>query len=200
MDLHAQRRACPPESPSRVRPGCGARFGPAHWPTPAEGMRTMREPFRTSFLSTSVAAGPDEVWRVLVGASASTVATPGIEAPGAMLPDRVLLSDWRPGSSVQLTTAGTDVYGIVLRAVAPYRLTYTLGAPARDDDDATVIVTWDVLPTATGRVVTLAVDDLWPDGGDDLSNAWAQVLAEVESRLAALTPRLPDPRHGSDRG
>jgi hypothetical protein len=154
----------------------------------------MREPFRTSFLSTSVAAGPDEVWWVLVGDD-----EPGVEGPGAMLPDRRLVSDWQAGSPVRLTAGGTDVYGTVLRATAPHRLTYTLGAPLPDGVDATVIVTWEVLPAGEGSVIMLSIDDLCPDGNDDLRDAWAHVLAEVGSRLEVFAPPVPDPRRGPDR-
>jgi len=148
----------------------------------------MREPFRTSFLSTSVAAGPEEVWWVLAGD-----AEPGIEAPGAMLAGRQLISDWRTGSPVRLVAAGAAVYGTVLRATAPYRLTYTLGAPRPDGADATLIVTWEILPASgSGCVLMLAIDDLCPDGGDDLRDAWAEVLAEVRSRLDVLSAPIGD--------
>ncbi|MBL7502001.1 SRPBCC domain-containing protein [Frankia sp. CNm7] len=154
----------------------------------------MREPFRTSFLSASVTAGPEEVWWILAGGG-----EPGVEVLGAMLPDRQLLSDWRPGSSVRLSAAGTDVYGTVLRATAPYRLTYTLGAPQPDGQDSTVIVTWEVQPAADGgSVLMLAVDDLYPDGADDLRDAWASVLAEVRGRLEILAPPVGE-TPGSDR-
>jgi hypothetical protein len=144
----------------------------------------MREPFRTSFLSASVSAAPDEAWWVLVGGAGH-----GVEAPGAMLAGRRLISDWRTGSTVRLVAAGTAVYGTVLRAAAPYRLTYSLGAPRPDGEDATTIITWEILPAADGgSVVMLAVDDLYPDGGDDLRDAWAEVLAEVRSRLEVLLP------------
>ncbi|ONH33217.1 polyketide cyclase [Pseudofrankia asymbiotica] len=146
----------------------------------------MREPFRTSFLSASVTAAPEEAWWVLAGDT-----EPGIEAPGAMLTGRQLISDWRPGSPVRLVAAGTAVYGTVLRAAAPYRLTYTLGAPRPDGEDPTVIVTWEILPAADGgSVVMLAVDDLCPDGSDDLRDAWAEVLTEVRSRLEILSPPI----------
>ncbi|OHV34413.1 MULTISPECIES: hypothetical protein [Pseudofrankia] len=148
----------------------------------------MREPFRTSFLSASVAAAPEEAWWVLAGDT-----EPGVEAPGAMLAGRQLISDWRTGSPVRLVAAGTAVYGTVLRAAAPYRLTYTLGAARPDGEDSTVIVTWEVLPAANGgSVVMLAVDDLCPDGCDDLRDAWAEVLAEVRSRLEVLSPPVTD--------
>jgi hypothetical protein len=116
-----------------------------------------------------------------------------------MLPDRRLVSDWQAGSPVRLTAGGTDVYGTVLRATAPHRLTYTLGAPLPDGVDATVIVTWEVLPAGEGSVIMLSIDDLCPDGNDDLRDAWAHVLAEVGSRLEVLAPPVPDPRRGPDR-
>ncbi|MBX6388203.1 MAG: SRPBCC domain-containing protein [Frankia sp.] len=143
----------------------------------------MNEPFRTSFLSASVAASPEEVWWVLAGN-----AEPGVEVPGAMLPGRELTSDWRTGSPVRLTAAGTTVHGTVLRAAAPYRLTYTLGAPQPDGEEPTVIATWEILPApGGGSVLMLSVDDLYPDGGDELRDAWAQLLAHVAARLASAT-------------
>jgi len=138
----------------------------------------MREPFRTTFLSTTVAAPPARVWPLLAGGTTTAGMLPGISVTSA----------WATGSPVLLEVCGCTAHGEVLRAVAPHRLSYTLGAPGPDAAAPTVVVTWEMRPgPGTRTTIDLTVDDLEPGCEDDeLRAGWWQVLRTLAQRVDAL--------------
>ncbi|MBV8951150.1 MAG: SRPBCC domain-containing protein [Actinobacteria bacterium] len=140
----------------------------------------MRDPFTTSVTTATTTAPPRAVWHALTRGTANLGVPRGL----------VLTSSWRPGDPVELHAsiggpwaAASCSHGEVLAAVAPARLTYTLGAGSGGADPA-VIVTWEVAPEADGSSVRLTIDDLAPCGSDcDVRDPWRAVAASLVQAL-----------------
>jgi hypothetical protein len=145
----------------------------------------MRELFTTWVTSSTTGATPEQVWRAL------TCRTSNLGVPAGL----VIVSEWVPGASVRLMPDGAEAAdalhseGEVLASVAPFRLSYTLGA-AQGGSDPTCIVTWQVAAGDRGTTVTLTVDDFVPDGPEDpeIRRSWERTVAGLTGTLDPAAP------------
>jgi len=117
-------------------------------------------PLTTHVFRLATTASPGEVWQVLTS--------------GDHLYGLALVSDWKPGSTVESGAAGTGYHlrGEVLAAAPPHRLSLVFGGTH---------LTWEVSP----GVVRLFVDELDGDSDEHAVEVWGPVMAALASRLAA---------------
>lgn len=126
-------------------------------------------------------ARPEQVWDAL-----TTTGT-----PLAFFHDLIVETDWRPGSALSMRVAGVGrselaaigtIYGDVLTADKPHRLSYTLGdSPA----DPSVYVTWQLWWRENSTIVRLFVDEPGPYAGtpDELELIWLRIMTALIKHL-----------------
>jgi uncharacterized protein YndB with AHSA1/START domain len=139
----------------------------------------------TSVVLTVLAeAEPERVWDALTATG----------TPLSYLQGLIVESDWQPGSMVSMHANVGEapglgaLYGEVLAAERPHRLSYTLGeAPA----DPSVYVTWQLLPFDGTTMVRLYADEPSPSSGDheELELIWLRIVSALVKYLDG--PRLP---------
>ena len=117
-------------------------------------------PLTTHVFGFTTTASPGQAWCALTS--------------GAHLHGLELVSDWKPGSTVEARAGGSChlLRGEVLMADAPHRLCLVF--------DGTYL-TWEVTPGA----VRLTVDEIDGDSEEEAAAVWGPVMAALEAGLAA---------------
>jgi uncharacterized protein YndB with AHSA1/START domain len=120
-------------------------------------------------------ATPEEVWSALTCPVTSR----------QYLHDMSLVSEWEPGSPVELHGPdGHSATGEVVAAARPHRLSFALEqgtAPCR-------IIGWDLRAHPDGTVVRLTVDDVDGDSEEEVEDVWLPILTALQSVLDPVRP------------
>jgi uncharacterized protein YndB with AHSA1/START domain len=100
----------------------------------------------------------------------------------------VVVSDWKPGSSLTMTHAGADGplgEGEILEAEPPRRLVHTMTALWGDDVKAegSSRVTWDIEPVADSCRLTVTHDQLREGANEQLYGGWPMILSGLKTLL-----------------
>ncbi|HEX7276113.1 MAG TPA: SRPBCC domain-containing protein [Acidimicrobiales bacterium] len=114
----------------------------------------------THVFELATTAAPAVVWRAIT--------------EGRHLHGLDLVSDWRPGSTVEGRKDGAPVSlrGEVLAAAPPHRLSLVF---------ETTHLTWEITSTA----VRLSVDELVGDSAEEAAEVWSPVMASLAEALGA---------------
>jgi uncharacterized protein YndB with AHSA1/START domain len=116
--------------------------------------------------------GPEQVWAILT--------TP--ESTRRFLFGISLESTWTPGATITGRLDDTPmVWGEVLFAGCPNRLSYVLGA---GPEQPGVYVTWEVEEDGPGATVRLCVDEFDPGDRDALEASWQPVVTALQGLLS----------------
>lgn len=129
--------------------------------------------------TSSIAATPEKVWEALTSAGFTEKYWAG----------RHIVSNWKPGGSVQLLKpdGSVDWEGEVIKATPPRFLAFTFQVP-RVEPGATELpshVAIELTEEGTGVRLTLAHDEFEPASKvfDSISEGWPAVLNNLKSLL-----------------
>jgi uncharacterized protein YndB with AHSA1/START domain len=118
-------------------------------------------------------ASPDQVWAALTNRELSRHYLFGLD----------LVSDWIPGSSVELRGPdGISIPGQVLSVERNQKLAFAIEqglGPCR-------FISWDLRQCSAGTVVRLTVDEVDGDSEDEAEDTWLPVLSALQSQLEKL--------------
>ena len=126
-------------------------------------------PLTTHVFGLATTAPPGEVWRALTC--------------GDHLHGLGLVSDWKPGSTVEARAGVGPAITCGARCSSPTRPT------AWAWSSTPIYLTWEVTPGA----VRLSVDEIDGDCDEEAAVVWGPVMAALEARLAAIGRLGPEP-------
>jgi len=128
------------------------------------------QPVRSHRFTFTTVAAASQVWASLTNSEDSRHYLFGID----------LISDWVPGTSIELRgPEGVSMTGQELSVEHDTRLTYAIEqglGPCR-------FITWDPCQRSAGTVVQLTVDELDGDCEDEVADGWLPALVALQSLL-----------------